>query len=47
MLAENLVNEGLVSSCAFASLGVPQKMSETNKIKNAADVVGRRIDVPA
>ncbi len=45
MLVENLVNEGLISSCAVASLAVQQTMSETSKINNAAGVEGLRIDV--
>jgi len=47
MLADNLVNDGRVSSCAIAGLAIPQKMSETNKINNAAGVEGLSIDVPA
>ena len=46
MLADNLVNDGWVSSCAIAGLAIPQKMSETNKINNAAGVEGLGIDVP-
>ena len=38
MFLENLVNEGLISSCAFASLAVPLKMNESNRIKRAAGV---------
>jgi len=45
MLAENLVNDGLISSCAIASLDIPHRMSETNRIK-AAGVGDRRIGVP-
>ena len=45
MLSENLVNEGLISSCAAANFAVPQKMNETNRNK-AAGVGNRRIDVP-
>jgi hypothetical protein len=46
MLADNLVNDGWVSSCAVASFAVPQKMNETNRT-TAVDVGNRRIDVPA
>jgi hypothetical protein len=47
MMAFNLLNYRCVSSCAIAGLAIPQKMSEPNKINNAAGVEGLRIDVPA